>query len=248
MGGSDKIGADVNHIIVKGNYWMSGSKRWQLHKLVEKRRATKFQDYFGENATALYGHVGEFHDGVFECAYVSPWTISASNVDARYMVVGQDWSSRDQLAKPPSRHVIDHGFDPKFKTNANLELLLNNHLQIKRCECYLTNLFPFIKSGAAGTVVPPSHLERCARDFLVPQIEIVGAPLVICLGLQTFNALMKAVGQATANDMGSAIAGPREFQRSKLCAVAHTGTLGTKNRGGMDQVHIDWQQLAALAH
>jgi hypothetical protein len=217
---------------------MCGSKRLRLNQLACDRSRTDLDAIFG---VGKYRHIEEFHGGVFECDHVSPWTLSGSNVDAGYMVVGQDWSSSNQLEKcPPNIHMIDHGFDPKFISNGVLDLLLEKHLQISRRECYLTNLFPFVKFGGAGAHIPLGHLERCAGSFLVPQIRIVAAPIVICLGKDTFNALMCAIGQKSGE-----IGDVSEFEQSKLCAVAHTGAWGLNNRG-MDKVNRDWQKIAAL--
>lgn len=226
---------------------MFGSKRLQLRKLAELRRQTDLNTYFGAGGEGLYQHVGAFCEGAFDCEYVSPWTISGANVDARYLVIGQDWSSSDQLeAFPPNRHVIDHGFDPKFITNGLLDLLLEKHLNTMRRECYLTNLFPFIKSGGAGSNIPMGHFVQCAKDFLVPQIQIVAAPIVLCLGLNTFIALARALDGEGATAPAVAIGDMRECAQSVIFAMAHTGAQGTMNRG-MDQVHRDWQRVAAFA-
>jgi uracil-DNA glycosylase len=217
------------------------SKRERLHELGSQRGHADLDTIFGVDSAGQYQHIGEFHGGVFECEHVSPWTLSGSNVDACYMVVGQDWSSSKQLEKcPPNTHIINHGFDPKFISNGVLDLLLEKHFRVSRRECYLTNLFPFIKKGNAGAAIPMPHLEWCATNFLLPQIEIVAAPIVICLGKDTFNALMKAIKQQP-HGIGAIL----EFEQSKLCAVAHTGAWGLNNRG-MDKVNEDWRKIATL--
>ncbi|MDP2373283.1 hypothetical protein, partial [Reyranella sp.] len=41
-----------------------------------------------------YRRIEEFHDGFYDKHnWVSPWTISACNVDSPIMIVGQDWAS-----------------------------------------------------------------------------------------------------------------------------------------------------------
>ena len=52
--------------------------------------------------------IGDFHDGIFESDHVSPWTKSGCNVDAKIMVVGQDWLSSEVLEiEPPNLSVAE---------------------------------------------------------------------------------------------------------------------------------------------
>ena len=40
-----------------------------------------------------YKGIGEYHDGLYECDFVSPYTKSAHNLDADIVIVLQDWAS-----------------------------------------------------------------------------------------------------------------------------------------------------------
>jgi hypothetical protein len=53
-------------------------KREKLLQLAKKRMADRLPPHYS---------LGEFHDGYYECDYVSP------NVDAELMLIGQDWAS-----------------------------------------------------------------------------------------------------------------------------------------------------------
>ena len=189
--------------------------------------------------------IGDFHGSIFECDHVSPWTKSGCNVDAEIMIVGQDWSSSDVLARdPPDPHIAAFGFDPKIPTNRNLDRLLERHFGLIRAECYLTNLFPFVKLGKASAKLPLRDLVASAQRYTLPEIRIVSPRLVICLGQRTFIALMRAVGLGESPKMAQAINSPFEFANAMIHCVAHTGGYGVKNRGRC-QVEKDWQQLAA---
>lgn len=222
---------------------MSEIKRQQLGALAERRRKTELATHFGQPNTG-YRHIGDFQNGVFDCCHVSPWSISACNLDSPIMIVGQDWSSAEHLEKvPPNPHIIECGYDPGFPTNINLDRLFNEHFETRRADFYLTNVFPFVKPGRATRRIPMAHLARCATDFLLPQIDIVAPRAVICLGLRTFNALMRALHQPGAHRLASAIERPPYAQYGALIfAAAHTGSLGTKNRG-VEQVDEDWKQI-----
>ena len=70
--------------------------------------------------TQDYRHIEEFHDGFYDHhRWVSPWTISACNVDSDLMLVGQDWASEEFLERPPSQHIQSLGHDPDLPTNKN---------------------------------------------------------------------------------------------------------------------------------
>lgn len=84
----------------------SPTKAAALLQLARKRQSSHLDDY---------ACIGDFHDGIYECDHVSPWTKSGCNLDAEVMVVGQDWSSADVLegnGRPdPVRARL--GYDPR---------------------------------------------------------------------------------------------------------------------------------------
>lgn len=193
-----------------------------------------------------YACIGDFHDGIFECDHVSPYTKSGNNVDAKIMVVGQDWSSTDKLGKiPPDQDSAELGYAPRLITNINLDDLLMRHFGLLRAECYLTNLFPFVKHGKMSAKISPKDLVVCAQKLTLPEVEIVSPQIVICLGIATFNALRRATGIKGTLKMDVAISSPFKFKRSMIHCVAHTGYWGIERNRGRERVEADWQKLAA---
>jgi restriction system protein len=191
-----------------------------------------------------YGSVGDFHGGIFECDHVSPWTKSGSNVNARIMVVGQDWSSSDALNNPTEvQQRAKFGFSPTFPTNANLDGLLERHFGLRRSDCYLTNLFPYVKHGGPSANIPLKDLVACAKRFTLPEIEIISPKIVLCLGRITFVALRRAVGIKGNPKMDEAVRSPVGYREATIHCVAHTGSFGMNNRG-REQVETDWKQIA----
>ena len=210
-------------------------KTQRLSKLVNKRQTMRLDDY---------DCIGDFHDGVFECDFVSPITKSGHNVDAEVMVVLQDWSSSDVLGKtPPDLDGSKFGYTPSLPTNKNLDALLDRHFGLVRAECYLTNLFPFVKAGGISASIPMKDLVTCAQKFTIPEIQIVAPRLVVCLGLRTFLALMRAHGLKGTPKMDEAVNSPFNIEISSVNCVAHTGALGMNNRG-RSQVEKDWKKVS----
>jgi hypothetical protein len=70
---------------------IANQKKDDLLELVKKRQAHRSPRYF---------NLADFHGGFYECDFVSPWTISANNLNASLMLIGQDWSSSDSLKRP----------------------------------------------------------------------------------------------------------------------------------------------------
>jgi hypothetical protein len=63
----------------------ANAKRKALRELALKRKADR-----------IPGHkcFGDFCSGAYDQhEYIVPWTISANNVDAEVMIMGQDWNS-----------------------------------------------------------------------------------------------------------------------------------------------------------
>lgn len=160
-------------------------KEERLLELARKRQATRWP-----GCRPLV----EYHDGAYECNFVSPYTKTAGNVDAQIMIILQDWSSHERLSGELDADAVTHGHTPSLPTNRSLTRLLHAHFGQRLTDTYGTNLFPFIKSGGLSAPIRARDLEQAARDFAVPQIDIVAPRLVVCLGLRTFNALRKAIG------------------------------------------------------
>lgn len=207
-----------------------------LIKLARKRQQSRLDGY---------ACIGDFHNGIFECDFVSPWTKSGCNLDAVVMIIGQDWTSEDNLSGPiPDHDSLHLGYSRKWPTNRNLDDLLRRHFALNRADCYLTNIFPFIKPGGATSNIRVRDLVHCAREYTLPEIEIVQPRIAICLGKVTFVALARATKHAEPRTMSDAVLNPFIHRRTSIHCVAHTGALGMNNRG-RQQVDRDWQALAA---
>lgn len=209
------------------------SKQDLLLELARKRKTTIWPGYC---------RIGDFHNGVYECDFVSPYTKSAGNADAEIFILLQDWSSAEALCKLDSDCVL-YGLTPTLPTNRRLVELLWHHFGVKLGDVYATNLFPFIKRGGISSSIPMGDLIRAAQEFALPQIEIVRPTLVVCLGLNTFNAIRIVCEYAPVRRMDEAIASPFTFNESRVWCQAHTGARGQNNRGRA-RVAEDWSKMS----
>jgi restriction system protein len=215
-----------------------------LLALAKQRQNADLELYQG-NRDGRPKNIGAYHDGVYECDHVSPYTKSAGNCDADIMVMLQDWNSDECLSGPVKQCRVELGYNPDNDTNVNLIRLLRETFGITLADTYATNLFPFAKGGRMNADIPRDDMLRAAREFALPQIRIVKPKLVICLGLSTFNALRQASGWSRCSPLELAISKPFNIDTASVWCQAHTGRLGQNNRnkGGVNRVSQDWQRM-----
>lgn len=216
-------------------------KHARLLDLARCRRGTRWP---------LHKCIADYHQGRYECDFVSLYTKSASNVDARVMVLLQDWSCDETLSGKLLPEGVTVGHDPHRQTNRRLRVLLRQHLDLELEHVYATNVFPFVKRGGMSAPIPRRDLVRAAQAFGLPQIAIVEPRLAVCLGKAAFDAVAVAAGRRPGRSLEDAIARPFEIGRAQVWCQAHTGQLGTnnRNRGGVDRVTQDWARMARAYH
>lgn len=185
-----------------------------------------------------------FHNGYYECDHVSPWSISACNVDAELMLIGQDWASSEVLQKAPDEERRRLGQEWSSQTNQNLRGFLTQ-IGMQFSDTYATNVFPFIKPGKKNAPIRPADfLEKCARTYALREIEIVSPSMVICLGKLTFDAVRRAAGLPHLKWSDAGLPGPHtRIGSTKVYAMPHPGPLGIVNAGGKEKVVRRWEVL-----
>ena len=214
------------------------SKAKRLRELAKKRQRDRWDGF---------NCIGDYHAGAYECAHVSPYTISAKNYDADLFLLLQDWSSHSFLSKPVNRDVQRLGHAPTLPTNCNLLALLRAHFDRELSSVYATNLFPFVKPAGLSAEIPRALLVKAAEEYALPQVAIVRPKIVVCLGLATFNALRSACGLLGCESVAIAVGSEFTWKGAQVWAQAHPGYFGQigRNTGGVDRVRSDWQRMKA---
>lgn len=188
-------------------------------------------------------NIHEFHQGEFDkYLYVSPWTISANNVNADLMIIGQDWASAGWLNNPVNLQYAEMGKNPKLETNKNIEKYLK-YFDLDLKDIYATNAFVFVKDGHMSGAIPTGMLEYCVFKYTLPQIEIIKPKMVICLGARTLNAVRKAINFPAINISQGHVDFAYYFG-VKIFGTFHPGGLGTANAGGKVKAEEYWRFLA----
>jgi restriction system protein len=208
------------------------NKAVRLRELALRRKESRWPGY---------NCVGDYHGGIYECEHVSPYTIGAGSVDADVMILLQDWASDDVLSGPVLHERCTVGHDPRRATNRRLRELLWRHFGLELAGTYATNVFPFVKLGSMGAKIRPGDLVRAAREFALPQIEIVAPRIAVCLGKAAFNAVASAAGHRAADRLADALACPFDIGESEVWCQRHPG------RNSVARVKAEWARMEVSA-
>ena len=96
-------------------------KRAELLKLAKLRQATRWEGY---------KCIGDYHDGIYECDFVSPYTKTAGNVDAEILVMLQDWSSDESLKGSIDYGAATLGHTPHLPTTPTIRITARRARQL----------------------------------------------------------------------------------------------------------------------
>jgi len=210
-------------------------KDFELKKIALKRKNSIYIGY--ENIPEIYDKED----------YVTPYTKSAHNINTEIIIILQDWSS-DSIKRRIDYDAIDFGYTRKLQTNVNLKQFLKSIFNKDFEDIYITNLFPYLKKGSMSSRIPFNDLVRAAIDFCIPQIEIIKPKLVICLGLNTYNAINYALNRKKVNNLSKGIDRPFQYMNSQIWLQAHTGFWGqlVRNKYDKNQTEKDWIRMKSL--
>jgi restriction system protein len=222
------------------------NKAAKIAALVQLRRrpcaGTRQDGYSRDNR-----RIEEFRDGFYDQhGWLSPWTVSACNVDSELMIIGQDWASEDFLSKAPDSQMRALGHDPALATNRNLRRLLHEAFGRSFGNTFATNAFVFAKPGGMNTRLPATDLALSARRFALREIEIIRPKMAICLGMGTFNGLRAALNCRPVTLQEIDYTGPALVHHgSEVHGVPHVGARGLSATGGYGRSLSIWKTLAA---
>lgn len=213
-------------------------KLLRISNLSAKRRADHYKNY--QSLGGIFNGLYDKHE------FVSPWTISACNVDSPLMLIAQDWASEDGLLSEQDeskRNVIQRlGYCPSLQTNRNLQRLLHDHFGLTFEDVYATNAFVFIKSGGMSARIPSADLLYSVKHYTLEEIKIVLPKMVICIGATTHKTLLRSIG-ARVTSIEESLRSPIEFFGAAIYGSYHTGAWGTKAAGGEKGMRDLWKRL-----
>lgn len=219
------------------------SKQDDYSKLVQKRKRCKLcQDGLVNPSQCCNGN----HDR----EKIGPWSFWQGNLDARIMVVGQDWGD--------VKYFADHRgmANPSNPTNRTLvELLEVAGIQINpvgannagKERIFLTNAILCLKSGGLQGPVKKPWFENCGKEFLLPLIRIVRPEVVVTLGVRAYKAIVSAIGGKLATGpFHDIVENPNGFEIGdgvRLFPRYHCGQRVLNRHRKIAQQHKDWKKI-----
>ena len=196
-----------------------------------------------------------------DCHEINLWSYWQGSLDARIMVVGQDWGCPKAAVVMNNIRAINDGsekeyrVDPESLTDKNLCTLLASigyPAETRNPDLFFTNFaLGYRNKGFTGDF-KGSWLREC-DSFFKRLVEIVDPEVVICLGQNTFKAVIRSLGRKIRirgyNSFIESENNPVDCGSRLVFAEAHCGYFGTVNRArgtgksGMALQLEDWKKI-----
>ena len=183
---------------------MNEQKQWKLSQLTERRKKCDSCNYIESTKDIHFFNAGNSEE--LDCDTIGQWTKWNGNLDADYMIVGQDWGTKDYLIKfRETQKTENYPCELDSTTNRNLAecvkqinpawdiLSLEGIQNNERYPLYFTNeILCYKDDKLMNASIPAGCYTECSLLFLIQQIEIVEPKVIILLGASTFRGFVQA--------------------------------------------------------
>lgn len=217
-------------------------KRAAYEALIKKRKGFMFRDKELTNPAST----------PYDKHYVEPWAQWQDNLDARIVVVGQEFCDVDTFIKvqgtveryperfeyPANKNLTEYlaliGFDPGPPLSPNRENPV-----------FFTNAVMGLKNGSMSSNFSDRWLEESRIEFLAPLLGIIGPRIIITIGTKANRTVGRLFDFPVGSHASMVASSPIRTSAGPLIfAVYHTGGLGLRNRPKAQQVE-DWMRIKA---
>jgi uracil-DNA glycosylase family 4 len=187
--------------------------------------------------------------GDLDSEHVGPWSIWNGDLDARLVVVGQEWGDIASF-------VRQRGVDTKSPTNEMLrELLAYAGTPVpplpssnSSSGVFLTNAALCLKVGGAQAEVKKEWFQNCGTQFLRRQIELIEPLVVVSLGEHSYMALRHAFNlpRASFRTAANKKTSIHLSGKTHLVPVYHCGQRILNTHRKRDAQFEDWKLVKQL--
>lgn len=187
--------------------------------------------------------------GRYDSLEIGPWTLWQGCLDAKLMVIGQDWGDVDCLE-------ADEGRDsPNNPTNAQLRHLFSvagiditpAGTRDTKSSHFFTNAVLCLKEEGKGLSAPvfAAWFRECGPRFLRPQIEIIRPRIVVTLGAWAYYSVAYAFGFRAERLRDAVELDPPRTLLSNvaLMPVYHCSPRVLASWRKRDQQEADWHRI-----
>ena len=185
--------------------------------------------------------------GRFDSCEIGPWSRWQGNLDAKLMIVGQDWGDVRYF----STHSGLEG--PRNPTNETLRELVGllgidigppGDLR-RNGVAFFTNAVLCLKNGGLQAAVEDEWFANCS-SFLRHQVETVSPRLVVCLGERAYRSMARAFAFPAGpfREAVDATDGVLLPNGTRTFARYHCGRRIQNTHRPLDAQRRDWLRLA----
>jgi len=219
------------------------NKQERYAELIQKRKRFTFRDKELTNPSTTS----------YDKEYVEPWAQWQGNLDARVVVVGQEFCDLDTFIKVQG--TVER-FEDRFEYPANRNLreylaflgLDPGHPLAPNADnpVFFTNAVMGLKNGAMSSNFSDRWLEESRNEFLGPLLDIIEPCVVITIGTKATLTIGRLYGFPVGPHGAMVSASPiRTVAGPLVFPVYHTGGLGLANRPKTQQIE-DWLRIKAF--
>lgn len=131
-------------------------------------------------------------DSAFDSDHLGPWTRWQGNLNAKLMIIGQDWGDLAYFLKNAGVE------SPKNPTNSNLVKLAASigvaidplpKLSEFEGQVFLTNAILCLKEGGLQGAVKQEWFNNCGTKHLKPTIDLVQPKILVSLGARVYTTI-----------------------------------------------------------
>jgi uracil-DNA glycosylase len=184
----------------------------------------------------------------FDSDEIGPWTRLRGDLDARLMIVAQDWGD---VRFYNANRGLDDMRNPTMRTLARLlrdtgipDPLAGYDPAARGL--FLTNAVLCLKDGGLQATVRDEWFRACGARFLRPTIELVAPRVVVAMGARSYTAIMQAWSRRPGA-FRDAVASPDGALLpcgSRVLAVYHCGNRVLNMTRGYEDQRRDWERVA----
>jgi len=194
--------------------------------------------------------------GRYELGHIGPWTTWQGNLDAKLMVIGQDWGVKRIFVETKGLEPFSGNYKIYRKNNTNetlRKLLTSVDIDIELPEgkvttgvIFLTNAILCFKPGEdLQSKVKLEWYYNCGPQFLKPLIDIVEPRVVVTLGEYAFKTLKHTYNLFTPkfNDAVTQYTGISLSKDSIYLPMYHPSPRILNTHRPMHMQLKDWQRV-----
>lgn len=191
----------------------------------------------------------EYKEGIFDADHIGLWSRWQGNLDAKLMVVGQDWGDIGYFLKYAGHDSKDTPSDKTLREllgSIGIEIDSPSAVGQPEGVVFLTNAILCLKNAPGlGASVKSSWFKNCGKHFLKPTIEIVQPKVVVTLGVYAYESMQRLYGlpQMRFRDVVNLQEGIPLSDETLYFAMYHCSPRVLQTHRHIEQQRADWQRV-----